>query len=319
MGPMTIGSELPSTLGGPGWLARERTHSEEMRDGLYWSRCGYRSETGRLRQVMLTQPSAAAVAAVTDARAHLMTEPIDFSTLAAQAAAVHDAFHDVGVDIVTLAADNAPPNVLFARDLFFVTPEGAILARMASRQRAGEERYAAAALAAAGIPILATPTAGATFEGADALWLDTRTVMVGVGRRTNAAGAALVTRVLADQGVRVVRVRLPLVFQHLLGAVTFVDSEVAALHGAAPAELRELLVRFGIHAIELAPTADIVACRGMNLVALGPRRVLMPARCPTVKHALERFGVEAREVEVGEYIKAAGGVGCLTGILRRDE
>lgn len=312
------GYDDPSTLGGPGWLARERTHREEVRDGSLWSPCGYRSETGRLRQVMLTRPPAR-IAMISDPNAHLMTEQVDFGALVAQATAVHDAFRAAGVDIVTLAADDAPPNLVFARDLFFVTPEGAILARMASRQRAGEERYAAAALAASGIPILATPTAQATFEGADALWLDPSTVMLGVGRRTNKAGADLVTRVLTAQAVEVVPLELPSDFQHLLGAVTFVDAKVAALHGAAPTALRELLVRRGIRLIELAPAADVVARRGMNLVALAPGQVLMPARCPSVRRALERSGVAVQEVEVGEYVKAEGGLGCLTGILRRDE
>lgn len=318
MGPRTTGSEQPSTLGGPGWRPRRREHRDEVAEGLLWAPCGYRSEAARLRQVMLTRPPAS-LAHIADPGAHLMTERTDFGLLTAQAGAVHDAYRGFGVDVVWLAApDGAPPNVIFARDLCFVTPEGAVLARMASQQRAGEERYAAATLAAAGIPILATPSGDATFEGADALWLDDATVMLGVGRRTNQAGAALVTRVLAAQGVTTVQVPLPDGFQHLLGAVTFVGHRAAALHGAAPPRLRAVLAHHDVTTIELPPTPEITVSRGMNLVALAPGRVLMPAGAPGVRRALAAAGIEAHVADVGEYVKAAGALGCMTAILRRD-
>jgi N-dimethylarginine dimethylaminohydrolase len=55
----------------------------------------------------------------------------------------------------------------------------------------------------------------------------------------------------------------------------------------------------------------------MNFVTLRPRRVLMPAGCQGVRARLEAEGIATIEVEIGEYLKAAGGVGCLTGVLRR--
>jgi N-dimethylarginine dimethylaminohydrolase len=189
---------------------------------------------------------------------------------------------------------------------------------MASRQRAGEERHAAAALAAAGIPILATVTGTATFEGADALWLSPDTVLVGVGRRTNDAGTALVTRLLAAQQARVVPVPLPSRFQHLLGCVNFVAPGIAAMHPDAPAALRALLRERGVHLVEMPATPEVVTGYGMNVVALEPGRVLMPAGCPGVRRAFESAGIQADEVPVTEYVRAAGGLGCLTAIVRRD-
>jgi N-dimethylarginine dimethylaminohydrolase len=50
---------------------------------------------------------------------------------------------------------------------------------------------------------------------------------------------------------------------------------------------------------------------------LGPRHVLMPAGCPLTRAAYEAAGISCQEVEIGELLKAAGGMGCLTGILSR--
>jgi N-dimethylarginine dimethylaminohydrolase len=311
------GAEVASTLGGPGWRPREGSHRDEVAAGQFWVSCGYRYEFAALRQVMLARPPAT-LAEITDPAAQLMNSRPDPVALAEQYQAVRHAYACAGVDVVTIDEPTAPPNVIFTRDLCFVTPEGAIVARMASRQRAGEERYAATALAAAGIPILATPAGTATFEGADALWLSPDTVLVGVGRRTNDAGADLVTRVLAAQEVRVIPVPLPSRFQHLLGSVNFVAPGIAAVHPGAPAGLRALLRERGVRLIEMPATPEVVTGYGMNVVALEPGRVLMPGDCPGVRRAFEASGVQADEVAVTEYVRAAGGLGCLTAILRRD-
>jgi N-dimethylarginine dimethylaminohydrolase len=55
----------------------------------------------------------------------------------------------------------------------------------------------------------------------------------------------------------------------------------------------------------------------LNFVTLGPRHVLMPAGCPLTRATYEAAGISCQEVEIEELLKAAGGMGCLTGILSR--
>jgi N-dimethylarginine dimethylaminohydrolase len=55
----------------------------------------------------------------------------------------------------------------------------------------------------------------------------------------------------------------------------------------------------------------------MNLVVLGPREVVIPSGCPGIRRRLDALGVVTHELEIGEYINAAGGLGCLVGILSR--
>jgi arginine deiminase len=54
-----------------------------------------------------------------------------------------------------------------------------------------------------------------------------------------------------------------------------------------------------------------------NFVTLGPRRVVMAAANPVTQGFLTAQGVECRTVAMRELLRAAGGIGCLTGILRR--
>ena len=187
---------------------------------------------------------------------------------------------------------------------------------MAAEQRAGEERGVAEALATLGVPVLLTPRGRATFEGADALWLDTSTVLVGTGRRTNAEGVAQLRWLLAGMGVQVVEAELSPGVQHLLGAVNpFAAGRAAALSTHLTPSLRQALSGWDL--VELPPDEETETRRAMNFVTLGPGRVLMPGGCPRTRARLEAAGVVVVEAEVSEYVKAGGAMGCATGILRR--
>jgi len=56
----------------------------------------------------------------------------------------------------------------------------------------------------------------------------------------------------------------------------------------------------------------------MNFVTLGPGRILMPAGNDRTRDWYEGLGIEVLETPMYELRKAAGAVGCLTGIVARD-
>lgn len=293
------GTERPSTLRGLGWAHRVATHAEEMAEGQLWAGFHVGSEVAPLQAVLLTWPSDG-LAYEGDPRDWLMAARPDLERMREQAQALADFYLGLGVAVHWLrAADKAPPNLIFARDLFFMTPEGAILGRMAARQRAGEERYAQLALATAGVPILASPRGAATFEGADALWVRPDRVLVGIGNRTNRAGFDLVARVLAEQGVLALAVDLPGTVQHLLGAMNLYDADHAVTTDATPS-LRGALMEAGIREVEFEPDEEVRLGRALNFVTLAPGEVLMPAGAPRTRARLEVLGVRVHERPVGE-------------------
>lgn len=309
--------DAPATYGGSGWRPRQGSHRDDVRTGTVWRRCGSCSEVAPLAEVVLAWPEAGLFGKGDPNDALFLSWP-DPQRLQSQALALCDFYESQGVRVQWARGVVAGPNVLFQRDLFFMTPEGAVLGRPGSQQRAGEARDAAATLAGLGVPILASPRGEALFEGADALWLDERTVLIGIGLRTNEAGAALVSRLLRDMGIDAIPVPLPPGVQHLLGIVNFIDETLAAVRADRVSDaLLAILRTASVETLVCGPGGDVSDRLGMNFVTLAPRRVVMPAGCPSVRQRLAEAGVQVHELDVSEYRKGAGGIGCLTGILSR--
>jgi arginine deiminase len=56
----------------------------------------------------------------------------------------------------------------------------------------------------------------------------------------------------------------------------------------------------------------------LNFVTLGPRRVLMVANNPISQAFYEEAGIMCITVQADELVKAAGAIGCMTGVLERE-
>jgi N-dimethylarginine dimethylaminohydrolase len=184
--------------------------------------------------------------------------------------------------------------------------------------RAGEEKLVARRLAQLGIPILRSVRGDGTFEGADAAWLDAQTVLLATGLRTNAEGAAQVTGLLREMGVEVVQVGLPYGAMHLMGTLRFADRDLAmAWPGRVPYAAVEALRARGYRVLFLPDLEEASRGMALNVVTLGPRRLLMPSGDPETRAFYRAAGIDCLTVAVDELIKAAGGIGCLTGVLER--
>ncbi len=307
-----------SAYGGDGWSPRIESLEKEL--GTVWGSCGSRSEYGRLKSVLLHRPGSELGASV-DPEAAQMLDVLDIERAQKQHDGIAQAYRDAGVAVHYVNPSTQPaPNQMFVADLLFMTPEGAILARPASTVRAGEERWVARRLADLGIPIIRTIRGTGTFEGADALWIDEKTVILGCGLRTNSEGANQVTSTLNEMGVDVVQVDLPFGTMHLMGMLRIVDQDLAL---ARPIRL----VHRGVQAlqargieIKFVPDGwEVNHNKAFNLVSLGPREVLMVAGNPRTKALYESWGITCHTVPTDELAKAAGAIGCLTGILEREQ
>jgi N-dimethylarginine dimethylaminohydrolase len=155
------------------------------------------------------------------------------------------------------------------------------------------------------------------FEGADALWIDRGAALVATGLRTNESGADQVEWVLRDIGAEVVRVDLPFGSMHLMGMVRLAGPGIAVgFPGRTPHRAVRALRERGYRWL-WAPDMDEVRRMALNFVPLAPLKILMPAGCPRTQTLFEDAGIECVTVEIDELAKAAGAMGCLTGILKR--
>ena len=306
-----------AAYGGSGWSPRTAALGEEL--GSVWARCGVKSEFGRLRSVLLHRPGRE-LEASTDPDAVQMLSPLDPARARAQHDALAYSYTRAGVTVRYVEPeDQAPPNLLFVADLMFMTPEGAVIGRPASTVRAGEERQIARRLAALGIPILRTVGGRGLFEGADAAWLDPATVLLARGLRTSETGAAQVAASLAEQSVEAILVDLPAGTMHLMGVLRIVDGDLAIVWpGRLPESAIELLRSRGYRALFIPDEGEAEHGAALNFVTLGAREILMPAGNPVSRAFYERAGIRCHTVEVDELNKAAGSIGCMTGILERD-
>lgn len=312
-----MGSDSKAAYGGSGWLPRKRSLQQELGD--IWSACGINSEWASLKRVLLHRPGSELSASV-DPDTVQMLAPVDLGKARLQHDAMVAAYQKAGIAVEYVdPAKTPPPNQLFAADLLFMTPEGAVVGRPASTVRAGEERHVAARLAQLGIPICRTISGQGTLEGADAMWLDAQTVLIGTGFRTNTPAARQLADVLAEMGVATLTTRLTEGAMHLMGALRFCDRDLAVVwQGRLQSDVLEALEQRGITIKKLPDETELVNGMALNFVTLGPRRILMPAENPLTEAFYKSLGVEVVTVAVDEIIKAAGAIGCMTGIIERE-
>ena len=306
-----------SAYGGEGWSPRSRTHGEEI--GTLWSACGQDSEWASLKAVMLHCPGDE-LALSSDPGSVQMLEPLNLDVARSQHDLIRQAYEGAGVTVHDVVPDDpTTPNQMFCADLLFATPDGVILARPASTVRAGEERQVARRLSDLGIPIVATLTGTATFEGADAMWLGPKNVVIGRGLRTNTEGAEQVAAILERTGVSSIIVDMPYGTMHLMGMMRIADRNLAIAWPRRTPHAAVMALRDQGYEVAFLPDQEEADTnRAMNFVTLGPRKILMVGGNPVSQSFYEGLGIECIATPADELAKAAGAVGCLTGVLERD-
>lgn len=311
-------NQVAAAYGGPNWTPRTTRLADEL--GTFWARCGIASEYAPLRRILLHRPGAE-LSGVADPDQSLMLQRPDAERARRQHDALADAYASAGVEVAYVEpASTPPPNQMYVADLMWMTSSGAVVARPASSVRAGEERWVARRLADLGIPILRSISGDGTFEGADAAWLRPDLVMIGRGLRTNAAGAAQLAATLAELGIDSVQVDLPHGAMHLMGQVRIVDHDLAYVQANRTSWRTIGALRDSGYQVRFFPD-DEENRKGFahNFVTLGPRRILMPAGNPVSQRTYQEAGITCITVELDELIKAAGAIGCLTGIVARED
>ena len=229
---------------------------------------------------------------------------------------------DFGIEVQLLpASEDAGLDSLYTRDASVVTDRGVVLCSMGKAARAGEPDAQETAFREWGIPVVGRVGGDGRLEGGDLVWLDERTVAVGLGYRTNAEGVRQLSELL-PQGVEVISVPLPHwtgpegVF-HLMSMLSPLDTDLALVHSPLlPVPFRQRLVSRGIELVEAHESEiDALAC---NALAVAPRVCVLAAGAPETVSRLTAAGVEVHEFDAEEIcLKGSGGPTCLTRPLER--
>jgi len=283
---------------------------------------GGHSMVAPLRRVLVRRPDAAFAAADPElwhyaGRPDLPAAQAEHDTLVAtlRMAGAEIIYHD--------APQPEHADAIFVFDPALVTDHGAIMLSMGKNLRRGEEAAMAARFAQLGIPILATLHGDARAEGGDMFWLDERTLAIGLGFRTNAAGARQIAAALHPLGARVLPVELiyyagPAACLHLLSLISVVDRDLAVVYPPLMSvPFWQELQRRGFRLVE-CPEAEFTTM-GTNVLALAPGECLMLEGNPITCERLHAAGCEVQTYRGYEIsLKAEGGPTCLTRPLLRE-
>ena len=174
------------------------------------------------------------------------------------------------------------------------------------------------------IPIIGRISSPGKLEGGDIVWIDNRTVAVGVGYRSNLEGILQLKQILSDDIDEIIPVHLPhwtgpADCLHLMSNVSPIDNDLYLVYSRLlPVSFREYLLGRGIKLVEVPDEEyDSMGC---NVLAISPRKVIMINKNPITQQRLEAENVEVHTYDGSEIsIKGSGGPTCLTRPFMRSQ
>ncbi len=210
----------------------------------------------------------------------------------------------------------------YAHDASLATDFGLLLMRPGKTNRVDEARHHGASCEPMDIPTFGAISAPGTTEAGDILWLDPKTLLVGLGYRTNAPGIEQLRTLLAPKGIEVLSAPLPYgsgpaACLHLMSLISLLDEETALVDLPWLAvETVELLKSRGFKFVEIDYSErDTLAC---NVLALGGKRLLAIEENRSTNARLGDAGFDVRTFPGSEIcINGSGGPTCLTRPLLR--
>ena len=247
----------------------------------------------------------------------------DFATAQSQHEALCRELKSAGAEILELPpAADLSLDAVYTHDPSLATDFGLIVMHPGKPNRIAEGLRHSAFCQSIDTPSFATITPPAATEAGDILWLDSKTLLIGHGYRTNSTGIQQMRNLLAPKGIEVLSAPLPYgpgpsACLHLMSLISLLDDHTALVDLPWLAvETVELLKSRGLRFIEIdSSERDTLAC---NVLALGNNRLLAIAENPKTNARLRLAGFDLRTFPASELcINGSGGPTCLTRPLLR--
>lgn len=284
------------------------------------------SMVGQLRRVMVCSPRAAGW----DDPSRLarwkelgFLHAPDFSVAQMQHAQLCGILDSSGAEVVQMEASaSLTLDAVYAHDASLPTDFGIISMHPGKANRVREARAQGDFLATGGIRMLGEITAPGNTEAGDIVWLDSHTLLVGHGYRTNPAGISQMRQMLKLHGVEVLTAPLPYgpgpsACLHLMSLISLLDKNTALVDLPWLAvETVELLQSRGYRFIQIEDSErDTLAC---NVLSLGQKRLVAIEANAKTNARLRDAGFEVYTFPGSEIcINGSGGPTCLTRPLLR--
>ena len=223
-----------------------------------------------------------------------------------------------GIEIHDLPADDITSlDSIYTHDPCLISNSGVILCSMGKTLRKKEPEMISKYFKSLNIPIIGKISPPGKLEGGDIVWIDNRTVAVGVGYRSNLEGIAQLKEILSDDIDEIIPVHLPhwtgpSDCLHLMSNISPIDKNLFLVYSKLlPVSFREYLIDRGIKLIEVPD--DEYESMGCNVLAISPNKVIMIKGNDMTKKLLEIEGVDVSTYPGLEIsYKGAGGPTCLT-------
>ena len=284
------------------------------------------SMVGALERVMICSPRTAGwnqPERVAPWQALSFHHAPDFATAQSQHEILCRELEAAGAEVVEMpAAPDLSLDAVYAHDASLATDYGLIVMRPAKPNRIAEGTLHCSFAETLDIPTLAAISGPGTTEAGDIIWLDSKTLLMGHGYRTNAAGIRQMRDLLAPHGVDVLSAPLPYgpgpsACLHLMSLISLLDEHTALVDLPWLAvETVELLESRGYKFIEIdSSERDTLAC---NVLALGNNRLLAIEGNRNTNERLRHAGFDLRTFPGSELcVNGGGGPTCLTRPLLR--
>ena len=286
--------------------------------------------TGELRRVMVCLPGNAGwdVAGKVAAWRELgFQHALDFAAAQSQHEILCRLLNESGAEVVCLPpAKFLTLDAVYAHDASLATDRGLILMNPGKKNRVAEAQAHASFCGQLGIPVLGEIGLPGTSEAGDIVWLDSRTLLIGHGYRTNKAGIAQIRALLgsrdSENHVEVLSAPLPYgpgpsACLHLMSLMSMLDERTILVDLPWLAvETAELLKARGFRLIEIEYSErETLAC---NVLSLGQKRLIAIEENVNTNQRLRRAGFDVRTFPGSEIcINGSGGPSCLTRPLLR--
>jgi N-dimethylarginine dimethylaminohydrolase len=246
----------------------------------------------------------------------------DPTALERQHAQFVELLDDLGAEVELAEALDGQVDSVYMHDPLIMSGKGGIPLNMAKPARMKEPAAAKQEFERLDIPVLGTLHGDAYADGGDRFWIDDKTAAIGLGYRTNQAGARALQDLLDPEDIRVETYDMPhdqgpgfvLHLQSFLSAAT--ESLLVIYEPLIPVRLLQDIQERGIE--HIAIDKESYDAMGCNVLAVRPGVVVMVDAAPKVRKALEAKGVEVHTYDGSDLsLKGDGGPTCLTAPLLR--